>query len=1210
MPLSLTASSPPPKLRARCVFRRPAVLGVVVAVVAVGEAVVVVMVVMAVVEGVEVPVGVEAEVSSAGKVMAVVEVTSAVATAMRDGENAQAGGCRIGRHDIWLVLQLHTCSPRQSVTLTSLAISQDVENALACLLLRAALQPAVPSTAMEVYRGRAVVVDALVARQGVGDGFAGRLGGWILEALGPLARSLLLSSAARTLAEGSRGIGDGVVVAGAQAAAYEDGGDLSQVAERRLVLRAGRAEFLAYAVLASPSVIFTSMAISQDVANALACLMLRTALQRAVPSAAIEEYRGGGAVVDELVIRQGVGDGFTGRSGGWTLEALAPLARSLLSSSALSIIAEVGCLIGDIVDAGTEVVPFEYGGNLSQPGGRRLVVRAGREESLIHVVLESPSVFFTSMAIPQDVAKALACLMLRTALQRAVPSATIEEYRGRAAVVDELVIRQGVGDGFAGRLGVWTLEALTPLARSLLSSSAARTLADGDREIGDGVVVAGAEKTPFEDSGAHPQGAGRCLVLHAGREESLIVVVLASPSVVFTSMAIPQGVAESLARVALRKALQQAVPSAAIEYSRDPMHSSVTSSEHLCLHSVLLLAGRSAVVDALVVGPGVGGGSAERLGVWTPEALAPLARSLFSSSAACILLEGGRAIGDGLVDAGAEVAPFEGGGEHCQAGGRRLVLHGGREESLIYVVLASPSVVFTSMAIRQDIAEALARVVRRVALEQGVPSASIKESRGVTAVGGGMARHPDAATSTTLAPLENCLKVIGTPCTGCFPSIIDDRDVGGGGGGGGGGSGGGSGSGSEGGGGEGGGSGGGGGEAGGGGYEVGRGGVGGDGGGGQSGGGDGGGDGGAGGGGSGAPCREVIGQLVWSPPPYSAIPALFENEEGVKSNRDIDASISPALAPVKNEFRDKPEVYTEFLDMVKSFKVMAIDGPRLISRVSSLFFGYNTLILGFNNFLPHSHKIELSDMEEVNRKHERQTVINPGEIPQDAFDNSSSNADGNIINNSNDVGVGVGVGVCVGVVAGGCGGGGSGDAGGRGGGGVSSFRSKEASNQENGVEGAGAAACIRALMHDIVESIAGGGSHVGVRGGKSSGDGPSGRRGGGHDGGGALGGGGDGGGGGGGGGGADGGSGGGRRGGGGGREGDFDGFPTRKAVRGGVSCLRPSALWCTAWLKLSLMDGVTPGGEGTAWGESRGATMALAREVEARALVDTEGVGP
>ena len=39
---------------------------------------------------------------------------------MRDEENAQAGGCRIGCHDRWLVLKLSACSPRQSVTLTSL----------------------------------------------------------------------------------------------------------------------------------------------------------------------------------------------------------------------------------------------------------------------------------------------------------------------------------------------------------------------------------------------------------------------------------------------------------------------------------------------------------------------------------------------------------------------------------------------------------------------------------------------------------------------------------------------------------------------------------------------------------------------------------------------------------------------------------------------------------------------------------------------------------------------------------------------------------------------------------------------------------------------------------------------------------------------------------------------------------------------------------
>ena len=53
-------------------------------------------------------------------------------------------------------------------------------------------------------------------------------------------------------------------------------------------------------------------------------------------------------------------------------------------------------------------------------------------------------------------------------------------------------------------------------------------------------------------------------------------------------------------------------------------------------------------------------------------------------------------IGNGVA-VGAEVGPLEGGGELSHAGERRLVLRAGREESLIYVVLASPSVVFTSM---------------------------------------------------------------------------------------------------------------------------------------------------------------------------------------------------------------------------------------------------------------------------------------------------------------------------------------------------------------------------------------------------------------------------------------------------------------------------------------------------------------------------------
>eukprot|EP00904_Undaria_pinnatifida_P013735 jgi/Undpi1/9492/HiC_scaffold_27.g11948.m1 len=540
---------------------------------------------------------------------------------MRDEENAQAGGCRIGCHDRWLVLKLSACSPRQSVTLTSLAIPQDVAEALAWLVLRTALQRAVPFAAIEDSRGRAAVVDALVVRPGVGGGFAGRLGVWTLEALAPLARSLLSSSAARTLAEWGGVIGDGVG-AGAAVAPFEDCGDLSQAGERCLVLRACLEESLIYVVLASPSVFFTSMAIPQDVAEALAWLVLRTALQRAVPFAAIEDSRGRAAVVDALVVRPGVGGGFAGRLGVWTLEALAPLARSLLSSSAARTLAEWGGMIGDSVGAGTAVAPFEDCGDLSQAGERCLVLRACLEESLIYVVLASPSVFFTSMAIPQDVAEVLARVVLRTALQRAVPSAVMVEYRdpmdnsitssdrlrlhsvlllaGRAAVMNARVVRPGVGVGLVGCLGVWTLEALAPLPWSLLSSSAARTLAERGAVI-DGVGTR-AEVVPFENGGELCQAGERRLVLRAGREESLIYAVLASPSVFFTSME------------------------------------------------------RAAVVDALVVGPGVGGDLARRVGVWTLEALVPLARSLLSSSASRTLAERGQVIGNGVA-VGAEERP-------------------------------------------------------------------------------------------------------------------------------------------------------------------------------------------------------------------------------------------------------------------------------------------------------------------------------------------------------------------------------------------------------------------------------------------------------------------------------------------------------------------------------------------------------------------------
>ena len=60
----------------------------------------------------------------------------------------------------------------------------------------------------------------------------------------------------------------------------------------------------------------------------------------------------------------------------------------------------------------------------------------------------------------------------------------------------------------------------------------------------------------------------------------------------------------------------------------DPMDNSITSSDRLRLHSVLLLAGRAAVMNARVVRPGVGVGLVGCLGVWTLEALAPVSDTI------------------------------------------------------------------------------------------------------------------------------------------------------------------------------------------------------------------------------------------------------------------------------------------------------------------------------------------------------------------------------------------------------------------------------------------------------------------------------------------------------------------------------------------------------------------------------------------------------
>ena len=95
-------------------------------------------------------------------------------------------------------------------------------------------------------------------------------------------------------------------------------------------------------------------------------------------------------------------------------------------------------------------------------------------------------------------------------------------------------------------------------------------------------------------------------------------------------------------------------------------------------------------------------------------------------------------------------------------------------------------------------------------------------------------------------------------------------------------------------------------------------------------------------------------------------PAEGEEPEGDEAVDDAaaanatDMAVEPVpvedallyLDQVKAEFRDEPEIYNEFLEIVKSFRSQQIDMPALIRRVSTLFVGHGKLIDGFSTFLP------------------------------------------------------------------------------------------------------------------------------------------------------------------------------------------------------------------------------------------------------------------
>ena len=86
------------------------------------------------------------------------------------------------------------------------------------------------------------------------------------------------------------------------------------------------------------------------------------------------------------------------------------------------------------------------------------------------------------------------------------------------------------------------------------------------------------------------------------------------------------------------------------------------------------------------------------------------------------------------------------------------------------------------------------------------------------------------------------------------------------------------------------------------------------------------------------------------------------------SNQFTRLKVEDALSyldQVKYKFGNQPQVYNDFLDIMKEFKSQSIDTPGVIARVSHLFKGHPELIVGFNTFLPPGYKIEVQCNEAV-----------------------------------------------------------------------------------------------------------------------------------------------------------------------------------------------------------------------------------------------------
>jgi len=92
--------------------------------------------------------------------------------------------------------------------------------------------------------------------------------------------------------------------------------------------------------------------------------------------------------------------------------------------------------------------------------------------------------------------------------------------------------------------------------------------------------------------------------------------------------------------------------------------------------------------------------------------------------------------------------------------------------------------------------------------------------------------------------------------------------------------------------------------------------------------------------------------------PQQQIPQLQYQEGEVKALKIEDALAF--LEQVKRKFANQPEIFDEFLSIMRDYKTQTIDTPGVVARVSELFKGHSYLILGFNAFLPPGYRIRVT----------------------------------------------------------------------------------------------------------------------------------------------------------------------------------------------------------------------------------------------------------